>query len=225
LYLFNNPKLKGYKTMQYKLSNPSKLNSKAFPLPVNDKVCVGRKDKDNKMLEKCTKCYADNRGFYAMPMTKQVREDNLKLIEDNIESFVFFMIDKLNRTKNKEFRWFDSGDIFSVEFLEGLIEVCKKTPNTTHWIPTTSWNYSNIEFLLLLQALQSLPNVRLRASNIGSESLLSKEVYPLQSVVVKTMGKSTKELFYCPASKQQGKCNNCNACYNPKLQTIAYLQH
>ena len=37
--------------------------------------------------------------------------------------------------------------------------------------------------------------------------------------------KSTKELFYCPASKQKGKCGNCNACYNPKIETIAYLEH
>ena len=211
--------------MKYKLSNPSKLNSQAFPLPVNDKVCIGRKDKDNKMLLKCTKCYADNRGFYAMPNTKQVRDDNLKLIEDNIESFVFFMIGILNRKKNKEFRWFDSGDIFSIEFLKGLIEVCKQTPNTTHWIPTTSWNCSNMEFLLLLQALQSLPNVRLRASNVGSIPLLSKGVYPLQSVVVKELLKSTKELFYCPASNQAGKCGPCKACYSDKIQTIAYLEH
>jgi len=213
--------------MPIKLSNPSKLNSQAFPLPVNDEVCIGRKDKDTgELLAKCSKCYADNRGFYAMPDTIRVRVDNLNIIKENIEVFIFFMIGKLNRKKNKEFRWFDSGDIFSIEFLKALIEICQKTPNTIHWIPTTTWNYPDKEFLALLQVLQALPNVRLRASNEGSIPTLPKGLYPLQSVVVKEIKeKSTKELFYCPASKQSGKCGNCNACYNPNISTIAYLEH
>ena len=38
--------------MDLKLSNPSKLNSQAFPLPVNDTVCLGRKDQTTgKLLE------------------------------------------------------------------------------------------------------------------------------------------------------------------------------
>jgi hypothetical protein len=212
--------------MDLKLSNPSKLNSQAFPLPVNDTVCLGRKDQTTgKLLEKCSKCYADNRGFYAMPDTIRVREDNLKIIQDNIEVFIFFMIAKLNRKKNKDFRWFDSGDILSIEFLKALIEVCKQTPKTRHWIPTTTWNYPNDEFLALLQVLQALPNVILRASNPGSVPVLSKGLYPLQSVVVNELKKSTKELFYCPASKQAGKCGPCKACYNKNIETIAYLEH
>ena len=213
--------------IELKLSTPSKLNSQAFPLPVKDSVCLGRKDqKTSKLLKKCVKCYADNRGFYAMPGTKKVRDDNLKIIQENIQVFIFFMIAKLNRKKNKEFRWFDSGDICSLEFLKALIEVCIKTPNTTHWIPTTTWNYPNQEFLDQLQILQALPNVRLRASNPGSIPTLPKGLYPLQSVVVQEIKqKSTKELFYCPASNQAGKCGPCKACYNDKIETIAYLEH
>tara|TARA_R110000868_G_scaffold77213_1_gene221351 strand:- start:745 stop:1395 length:651 start_codon:yes stop_codon:yes gene_type:complete len=214
---------------QLKLSNPSKLNSESFALPVDDEVCKGRIDQiTNELLEKCKFCYADNRGFYSMPGTKRVREDNLAIIKENVETFIFFMVGKLNRKRNKEFRWFDSGDIFSIEFIKALIEVCNNTKQTTHWIPTTSWNYNEsdkIEFLALLQVLQSLPNVRLRASNPGANQVLNKEVYPLQSVVVDKLGKSTKELFYCPASLQAGKCGTCKACYKSTLKTIAYLKH
>ena len=215
--------------MELKLSNPSKLNSESFALPVRDEVCKGRIDQTTGiMLTKCQKCYADNRGFYAMPDTIRVREDNLAIIRNNPETFIFFMVGKLNRKKNKNFRWFDSGDIFSIIFLKALIEVCKKTPLTTHWIPTTTWNYQDsdkVEFLSLLQELQALPNVRLRASNPGSVPVLSKGLYPLQSVVVNELKKSTKELFYCPASKQAGKCGPCKACYNKNIKTIAYLEH
>ena len=212
---------------EFKFSNPSKLNSKAFPIPVRDNTCLGRLDqKTGELLEKCLGCYADNRGFYAMPDTKQVREDNLSLFNEKPEEFVFWMIGKLNRMRNKEFRWFDSGDIFSIKFLKAVIEICEKTPDTTHWIPTTTWNYPNQEFLDQLQVLQALPNVRLRASNPGSIPTLSKGLYPLQSVVVQEIKpKSTKELFYCPASNQAGKCGPCKACYSSKIQTVAYLEH
>jgi hypothetical protein len=212
--------------MKLKLSQPSKLNSQAFPLPVNDEVCKGRIDQNTgELLKKCQKCYADNRGFYAMPDTIKLREDNLAIIKDNIEVFIFFMIGKLNRKRNKDFRWFDSGDILSVEFLKALIEVCKKTPDTRHWIPTTTWNYNNSEFLELLQVLQALPNVILRASNPGAIPVLPKGLYPLQSVVVDKIKKSTKELFYCPASQLNGKCGPCKACYNKNIETVAYLEH
>lgn len=214
------------KLKEFKLSNPSKLNSQSFALPVREDVCLGMIDilTGNK-LEKCKFCYADNRGFYSMPDTKQLREDNLALIKENIEAFIVFMVGKLNRMRNKEFRWFDSGDICSLEFLIALIEVCIKTPNTTHWIPTTTWNYPNKEFLAKLEELRALPNVRLRASNRADKVEISKGLFPLQSVVVNKIGKSTKGLFYCPASKQQGKCANCKACYNPNISTIAYLKH
>ena len=211
---------------EFKFSNPSKLNSKAFPIPVRDNTCLGRLDqKTGELLEKCLGCYADNRGFYAMPDTKQVREDNLSLFNEKPEEFVFWMIGKLNRMRNKEFRWFDSGDIFSIRFLKAVIEICEKTPDTTHWIPTTTWNYPNTKFLRLLQVLRKLPNVRLRASNRADKVEINKSLYPLQSVVVNKLEKSTKELFYCPASNQGGKCSNCRACYKESIQTIAYLKH
>ena len=36
----------------------------------------------------------------------------------------------------KHFRWHDSGDIQSSWHLKRILEVCKQTPNTKHWLPT-----------------------------------------------------------------------------------------
>ncbi len=33
-------------------------------------------------------------------------------------------------------RWHDSGDLQSVEHLEKIIEVCRRTPQIQHWLPT-----------------------------------------------------------------------------------------
>ncbi len=211
---------------QFKLSNPSKLNSESFALPVSDEVCLGRyKQNSSEMLDKCKSCYADNRGFYAMPGTKAVRDDNLALFKADNKAFVAWMIGKLNRKKNKQFRWFDSGDIASIDFLSAMIEIAELTPDTTHWIPTTTWNYPDRAFQAKLQVLQSLKNVRLRASNPANMQVLSQNTYPLQSVVVNELKQSSKDMFYCPASNQAGKCGDCKACYNPNIKTIAYLKH
>ena len=40
--------------------------------------------------------------------------------------------------KQPWFRWHDSGDIQSLEHLEKIFEVCRLTPETSHWLPTRS---------------------------------------------------------------------------------------
>ena len=203
-----------------KLSKASKMPCRSWSLQAID-TCPASVGDDGELVDACKGCYATT-GNYNFPNVKAPRIHNKE--DWQREDWTADMIAELDN--DRYFRWFDSGDIFSIEFLNGLIEVCKKTPNTTHWIPTTTWNYPNKEFLSLLQVLQALPNVRLRASNEGSIPTLPKGLYPLQSVVVKEVkAKSTKELFYCPAPKQGGKCRSCKACYNSKISTIAYLEH
>jgi len=34
------------------------------------------------------------------------------------------------------FRWHDSGDLFHVEYAEAVVEVCRRTPEILHWLPT-----------------------------------------------------------------------------------------
>jgi len=34
------------------------------------------------------------------------------------------------------FRWHDSGDLFHAEYAKAVIEVCRRTPNVLHWLPT-----------------------------------------------------------------------------------------
>jgi hypothetical protein len=42
----------------------------------------------------------------------------------------------INSKKSKWFRWHDSGDVQDVGHLFKIFEVCKLTPDTSHWLPT-----------------------------------------------------------------------------------------
>lgn len=46
----------------------------------------------------------------------------------------------LSDTVFKYFRWHDSGDIFHYDYAKAILEVCRLTPGTLHWLPTRLGN-------------------------------------------------------------------------------------
>ena len=199
-----------------KLSKASKMNAKSFSLPVNEEVCKGMKDSKGNIKPVCKGCYA-KKGFYNMPVVKALREHNLEASKQLDNTFVNSMVEQLK--KQEYFRWFDSGDIYSDNLLARIYWICKNTPNTKHWIPTKSRELFNQD---LWTSLEALPNVTVRYS---SPSIIGTYSVNHRSTVVQALHKSTKELFYCPASKQEGKCKNCRACWNDNIKVVAYLKH
>ena len=197
-----------------KLSKASKMNCKSFSLPVNLEVCKGMIDATGKVKPVCQSCYA-KKGFYHMPVVKAVRENNL--IASKKIDFAKHMIKLLE--KQKYFRWFDSGDVYSNDFLRTIEEICYNTPHVKHWIPTKSRELFNQP---TWDRLESLPNVTVRYS---SPSIIGTYEEKHGSTVSSVIKKSTKELFYCPASNQKGKCNDCRACWNKNLKVVSYLKH
>ena len=197
-----------------KLSKASKMPCKSFSLPVSDEVCKGMKDSKGNIKPVCVGCYA-KKGFYNMPVVKALREHNYKA--SKAVTWSNKMIDLVS--KELYFRWFDSGDIYSDRFLNDIYIVCRNTPSTKHWIPTKARELFNQD---TWKALEALPNVTVRYS---SPSIIGTYSVNHRSTVVQALHKSTKDLFYCPASKQEGKCKNCRACWNDNIKVVAYLKH
>jgi len=197
-----------------KLSKASKMSCKSFSLPVNEEVCKGMLDATGKVKPVCQSCYA-KKGFYHMPVVKAVRENNL--IASKKVDFVEHMIKLLE--KQTYFRWFDSGDIYSDDFLRKVEEICYNTPHVKHWIPTKSRELFSQR---LWKLLEDLPNVTVRYS---SPSIIGTYEEKHGSTVSSVIKKSTKNLFYCPASNQKGKCGDCKACWNKNLKVVSYLKH
>ena len=198
-----------YKKM---LSNTSKLGVKSISLDA--KKCKTGSKLAKKSGTVCNGCYA-LKGCYVFPVVKDAMARRLEFF--NSKNFIPIMVWLLQSQKKKFFRWFDSGDVQDVFMALNILEVCRLTPNIKHWIPSK-------EYKIWRQALkiQKLPdNVVLRMSspNIDQEPL--KEFQNTSTV------HENKKAFglECIAYKQDGKCLDCKACYDPKIKNISYPKH
>jgi hypothetical protein len=110
------------------------------------------------------------------------------------------------------FRWHDSGDLQSVQHLKNIFEVCNKTPETSHWLPTRE-----AKFLKLMDP-EVLPKnliIRMSSHMIDQEPV---KFWPWTSTV------STGS-FTCPASKQGNECKSCRNCWDRNIANVSYPKH
>ena len=162
----------------------------------------------------CEDCYA-RKGAYRFPVVKNKMLDRMNFF--NASNFIPAMVMNLDKTKNEYFRWFDSGDVQSVKMCLDILEVCDKTPNKKHWIPTK-------EHKLWKEALKTraLPdNVVLRFSAYMVDKAPSKN-WRWSSAVI---NKAAPIGFECKAPSQEGKCKDCRACWSRDIKTVSYHKH
>ena len=112
----------------------------------------------------------------------------------------------------KHFRWHDSGDIQSAWHLKRILEVCKQTPATQHWLPTRE-----AQLLALMDPAIIPPNLIIRLSATKVNGAAGKS-WPWTSTVSTT----TKT---CPAPDQGGKCKSCRQCWDRSIQNVQYAKH
>ena len=114
----------------------------------------------------------------------------------------------------KHFRWHDSGDIQSAWHLKQILEVCKQTPDTKHWLPTREAG------LLALMDPEVIPkNLIIRLSATKVDGAAGKS-WPWTSTVTTNHEQKT-----CAAPDQKGKCLDCRACWNRDIKNITYAKH
>ena len=112
----------------------------------------------------------------------------------------------------KYFRWHDSGDIQSAWHLARILEVCKQTPSTKHWLPTRE-----AQLLALMDPAIIPTNLIIRLSATKVDGAAGKS-WPWTSTVSTT----TKT---CPAPDQGGKCQSCRKCWDRSVDNVQYAKH
>jgi hypothetical protein len=122
------------------------------------------------------------------------------------------------------FRWFDSGDVYSVALAEKILSVMERTPHTKHWLPTRSYKFA--KFAAVLERMGALPNVMVRYS---SDSVTGEYVPYLHGSTITPASQPAPEGAYlCPATASpahDGKCGACRACYDKGVPVVAYVAH
>ena len=162
----------------------------------------------------CYGCYALKGNYTRYPAIKEAQYRRLEAIKH--PEWVIAMAAVIKR--QKFFRWHDAGDIQSHEHMKKIIEVCKLTPNTKHWLPTQERQY--------LPKPEEVPaNLVIRLSRSKIDGAEAKAWFHQSSVITKDSPSYGATSVVCPAPEQGGKCASCRQCWNPEIKNVSYWKH
>jgi hypothetical protein len=177
-------------------------------------TCPGSKDSTGNLVPACQGCYATT-GNYRFANVKKPREFNRE--DWKRDSWVNDMVQALD--SSRYFRWFDSGDMYTLQLACKIYEVMKATPWVKHWLPTRMHKFN--KYKTIIERMQQLPNVVVRFS---SDSVTGGVIEGLNTSTIfsDTLPVGATE---CKAYQHEGKCNGCRACYDKSVSVIAYKAH
>ena len=179
-------------------------------------TCPASKKPDGSLVDACKGCYATT-GNYNYPNVRAPRIENKE--DWKREEWIDDMVKALD--SSRYFRWFDSGDMYSLDLAEKIYQVMTLTPWVKHWLPTRMQKFS--KFKAVIAKMQALDNVMVRFSSDSVNGIFIQGVHG--SVIVNAASSYPKASKLCEAYANEGKCNGCRACYDKAVPLIAYPAH
>lgn len=197
------------------LSDPSKMPEKAYSLPIH--ACkTGSKLREVKGTV-CNVCYAGT-GCYKFGSTQRALEKRLASLKH--PEWVLAMATLIYGTGH--FRWFDSGDLQGVWMLDNIVRVAELTPNTYHWMPTKE---RKMVHTWLKEKAKAFPdNLCVRISNSCIDPAPQTKQHDLYQTC-STFHKEAPVGFECQATKRNGTCGSCRACWDKTIAHVSYPLH
>ena len=201
--------------MTIRLSKAGKMPCRSWSLQALT-TCAGSIGDNGKLVPACVGCYA-TQGNYRFPNVKQPRESNQK--DWKRDAWVSDMVAELDN--DRYFRWFDSGDVYSLKLAEKILQVMQATPWVKHWLPTRMHKFK--KFRSVFAQMEALPNVVVRYSSdsIKGETVAGRN----SSTIIASLDSGNGNLKVCESSTREGKCGPCRACWNKDVSVVAYPAH
>lgn len=198
-----------------KLSKTSKLDGiLSWSLQALE-TCPGSIGADGALVPACAGCYATT-GNYRFSNVKAPRLHNRE--DWQRDAWVGDMVQALE--SQRYFRWFDSGDMYSLALAEKILAVMQATPWVKHWLPTRMQKFA--KFADVLARMRALPNVSVRFS---SDSITGEHGAEHGSVIVQHAEDAPEGSAVCKAYEHEGKCNGCRVCWSTDVRVVAYVAH
>lgn len=184
----------------------------AFP------VCTCREDAPCKKT-----CYAC-KGCQQIAVVQGAYYRNLRLYYDDPDNFFEQVYCKVKFSGLPKVRLFDSGDFPDAEFLDRLVEVCKKTPNTK-WMAFTKKYWIVNEYIDKNGDLPKNLNIMFSAWDIFWEV---PNPHGLGVAYVDFNDKRLnpefpRNAFRCPG--RESTCSACGACFSKRLKAVVFHEH
>jgi hypothetical protein len=208
------------------LSAPSKMPGFAYSIPATACKVGSRLAQVEGSV--CRGCYA-LKGRYSFPIVQAALARRLALLEtpEWADAMVALILAKASRG-HRYFRWHDSGDLQSGEHLTRIVEVCERTPDVRHWLPTREY--------AMVKAWRDgggrVPaNLTIRLSGHMVDGPAPDMGLPVSTVHT---AKAPRGAHACPAatpkhraaSKDGGpSCGDCRACWQRKVAHVSYPAH
>jgi len=221
-----------------KISDVKKMGCSSWSLQARS-TCAGAVDENGELVPACEGCYAVG-GNYRFANVIAPRVHNK--IDWKRDAWVSDMVTLLD--SSRYFRWFDSGDMYSLALGHKILEVMKLTPWCNHWLPTRQHKF--LKFMPLLDLMNSLDNVVVRFSSDSIDGELIPGAHT--STIIPTPDHAPNGVKVCEAyrtlkngdmiddlevasmdSKERGKvlghCGKCRACWKKDTLPVAYPAH
>lgn len=195
------------------LSDTSKMPCLSFGLPTASCKTGSKLAKLPNSI--CSNCYA-KKGHYLTfgHVVLPAQQRRLAALDDPawVDNMVFLLRDEL------WFRWFDSGDLQSLQMLRNICEVARRTPNCRHWLATRErkivsdyLNESDIPSNLVIRVSATFADVPVKRIAGVHGANVHKHKPPVG--------------FECRAPYQHGKCDTCRACWDRSVEEVSYAEH
>ena len=186
------------------LSKPSKMPGPSYNLPATQCITGAKLVKIPGSV--CHGCYA-LKGRYRFSNVRMALARRLESLKHPrwVEAMTVLI-------KGEEvFRWHDSGDLQSAWHLKRIFEVCNRTPETSHWLPTREAKFLPLNHDGIPKNLM----IRFSSHMINQPPV---KFWPWTSTV-STTG------YSCPAKDQGNECGDCRACWDRSVSNVTYPKH
>ena len=148
------------------------------------------------------------------PSVDQGYKKNLfKWEVSNTSNWVDAMVFQIKRYAADGYhRWFDSGDLQSMEMLEAIAEVAIQTPKVKHWLPTK-------EYQIITKYLKTNTEPTNLIVRVSAPMIDGKPSKAFQNT--STVHRNSEPLgFEC-----KGACGLCRACWAKRIKNVSYRKH
>lgn len=172
----------------------------------------------------CSLCYA-NGANYRYPSVETAHANRERAMRETSaaawEDAMAFLIAKGALKTGVPFhRWFDSGDLQSVDQLRSIAEVARRTPGIRHWLPTKE--YAIVREYMATNTPPENLTIRLSGYKIDGGA----PRWPTTLGLTVSSVHRVKPVSGAKAcSAVDGRCNDCRDCWDPNVKHVSYKLH